>query len=125
MLTDYAFYAAEYHGTLTEAEFNAAYGDAYAELLSRTAGAALTAPAAMTNAVQRCLCALADIFSGYKKAVELLPRGVATLSNDGLTVATGGAMVTVQSPTQAQNEEIASICARYLQYPMNLMSRWI
>ena len=125
MITDYAYYTGVYHGKQDEAAFTAAVDDAYAEIMSRTSGAAATAPAGMADAVKRSVCAVADILIDYRRATELLPRGVATISNDGLTVATGGAMVTVQSPVQARNEEIAEVCARYLQYPVNLMSRWI
>ena len=41
--TDYAYYTA-HGGKLPEADYNASVHDAYAEILSQTNGAALTAP---------------------------------------------------------------------------------
>ena len=120
--TDYAYYTAN-GGRLPEADYNASVNDAYAEILSQTNGAALTAPQEMQDAVKQCECALVDVVAGYKATAAALPKGIGSISNDGFTVSvgTGGGA----SIIKAEAQERATVCARYLQWPVNLMCRWL
>lgn len=116
---DYAYYTA-HGGTLPEAAYNAAVQDAHAEILTRTHGAAQTAPAEMQDAVKLCECALVDIIAGYKDAVAALPRGLASVSNDGYTVTAGAG-----DTDNVQAKECKTVCERYLAWPVNLLCGWL
>ena len=50
-------------------------------------------------------------------------KGIGSISNDGYTVSvgTGGGV----SILKAEAQERAAVCARYLQWPVNLMCRWL
>lgn len=119
---NYAYYT-EHGGKLPEAVYNASVNDAYAEILSQTNGVALTAPEEMQDAVKMCECALVDVVAGYKDTAAVLPKGIGSISNDGYTVSvgTGGGV----SITKAEAQERAAVCARHLQWPVNLMCRWL
>lgn len=117
--TDYAYYTAN-GGKLPEAAYNASVNDAYAEILSQTGGAALTAPEEMQDAVKLCECALVDVAAGYKDTAAVLPKGIGSISNDGYTVSVGSGSV-----SEAEAKERAAVCARYLGWPINLMCRWL
>ena len=119
---DYAVYTA-HGGKLPEAVYNASVNDAYTEILSQTNGAALTAPEEMQDAVKLCECALVDVVAGYKDTAAALPKGIGSISNDGYTVSvgTGGGV----SILKAEAQERAAVCARHLQWPVNLMCRWL
>ncbi|MDL2273445.1 hypothetical protein LJC34_02720 [Oscillospiraceae bacterium OttesenSCG-928-G22] len=118
---DYTFYT-QHGGQLSEAVYNAAVDDAHAEILSQTNGAAQTAPEVMQEAVKLCECKLVDAIAAYKDAAALLPKGVGSISNDGYSVSMGTGSA---SPLKAEAQERAAICARYLQWPVNLMCRWL
>lgn len=117
--SDYAFYAA-HGGRLTEDVFLAAVDDAHAEILSQTNGRAAAAPETMREAVKLCECKLVDCIAAYAAGAALIPKGIASVSNDGYAVSTGSG-----SPLQAETQERHTICARYLQWPVNLMCRWL
>jgi hypothetical protein len=120
--TDYAFYR-DHGGKLTETAYTASVYDAHAEILSQTNGAALTAPESMQEAVKLCECALVDVVAGYKDTAAVLPKGIGSISNDGYTVSVGaGGGVSI---LKAEAQERAAGCARYLQWPVNLMCRWL
>lgn len=121
---NYAYYLAQ-GGNLPMAEYDAAVDGAYAEILSQTSGAALNAPPVMLEPIKRCECALVDVIAGYQRTAEILPRGVLSVNNDGFSVSTGSASVNGRSITQTEAEERATVCARHLQWPMNLMCRWL
>lgn len=120
--SDYTFYK-EHGGQLSEAAYNASVDDAHAEILSQTNGKAQNAPEEMQEAVKLCECALVDVIAGYKDTAAILPRGIASVSNDGYSVSarSGGSSTVAKSEAQ----ERAAICARYLQWPVNLMCRWL
>lgn len=120
--TDYAYYTAN-GGKLPEAAYNTSVNDAYVEILSQTNGAALTAPEEMQDAVKLCECALVDVVAGYKDTAAALPKGIGSISNDGYTVSVGTGGGASILKTEAQ--ERAAVCARYLQWPVNLMYRWL
>lgn len=122
--SDYAFYR-ENGGQLSEATYRAYVHDAYAEILSQTNGAALSAPSSMQDSVKRCECALVDTIAGYKDTAALVPKGVTSVNNDGLNVSTGSGSVNNKSLVQAEAEERADICTRHLQWPVNLMNGWL
>lgn len=119
--TDYAFYTAN-GGKLTETTYNASVNAARAEILSQTNGAALTAPEEMRDAVKRCECALVDVVASYKDAAATLPKGIGSISNDGYTVSVGAGGAAI---IKAEAQERAAVCAQYLQWPVNLMCRWM
>lgn len=121
--TDYAYYTA-HGGKLPEADYNASVHDAYAEILSQTNGAALTAPEEMQDAVKLCECALVDVVAGYKDTATVLPKGIGSISNDGYTVSVGTGTGGV-SILKAEAQERVTVCARHLQWPVNLMCRWL
>ncbi len=118
--SDYAFYIA-HGGKLSEAAYTAVVDEAHAEILSQTNGAANTAPASMLDNVKLCECRLVDTITAYQQGAALLPKGVGSISNDGYSVAMG----TGANPMQAEAKERRAICARYLQWPENLMCRWL
>lgn len=117
---DYAYYTA-HGGKLPEAAYNASVNDAYAEILSQTGGAALTAPREMQDAVKLCECALVDVVAGYQETAKMLPKGIGSVSNDGYTVS----VVAADGVSTAETKERAAVCAQYLQWPVNLMCRWL
>lgn len=117
--SDYDYYV-QHGGKLSEADYDASVDDAHAEILSQTNGAANTAPESMQDNVKLCECALVDMIAAYKQAAEMLPRGVGSISNDGYSVSLGST-----SPQKAEAQERGAICARYLQWPVNLMCRWL
>lgn len=119
--SDYAFYK-EHGGQLSETVYNSVVDDAHAEILSQTNGAAQTAPEAMQDAVKLCECKLVDSLAAYNAAAALLPKGVGSISNDGYSVSMGSGNA---SPQQAEAADRRAICARYLQWPVNLMCRWL
>ncbi len=119
---NYTYYVAN-GGKLPEDAYIASVNDAYAEILSQTNGAALTVPEEMQDAVKRCECALVDVVAGYKDTAAALPKGIGSISNDGYTVSVGtGGGAPIQ---KAEAQERAAVCARYLQWPVNLMCRWL
>lgn len=117
--TDYTFYK-DHGGKLYEVDYNAVVDDAYTEIISQTNGMA-GAVSGMTEAVKLCECALIDVIASYKKGATLLPKGIGNVSNDGLSVSAGNSELTT---AQAESLDRRVICARYLQYPVNLMCRW-
>lgn len=120
--TDYTDYIG-YGGQLPHDAYYASVDEAYEEILSQTNGAALTAPKEMQEAVKLCECALVDVVAGYKDTAAAIPKGIGSISNDGYTVSVGtgdGA-----SMLKAEAQERTAICARYLQWPVNLMCRWL
>lgn len=119
--SDYEFYTA-HGGNLPIAVYNAVVDDAHAEIISQTNGWATTAPEVMQDAVKLCECALVDTIAAYKDGAALLPKGVGSISNDGYSVTTGSGAA---NPLQTEAKERHAICARYLQCPVNLMSRWL
>lgn len=118
---DYTFYKS-HGGKLPETAYDAAVDDAYAEIVSQTNGMALTAPDGMTEAVKLCECALVDIIASYQEGAELLPKGVGSVNNDKFSVSSGNGELTT---AQTEARDRYTVCARYLQWPVNLMNRWV
>lgn len=118
---DFAYYTA-HGGKLTETAYNASVYEAYAEILSQTNGAALTAPEEMQDAVKQCECALVDVVAGYKDTAAALPKGISSINNDGYTVSAGAGGASI---LRAEAQERAAVCVQYLQWPENLMCRWL
>lgn len=119
--SDYAFYKA-HGGKLSEAVYNSVVDDAHAEIISQTNGRAANAPEDMRLTVKLCECALVDTIAAYKEGAAQLPKGVGSISNDGYSVTMGSGAA---NPLQAEPKERRAICARYLQWPVNLMCRWL
>lgn len=119
--SDYAFYQ-DHGGKLPEEAYLAVVEDAYAEILSQTNCVAQAYPAEMEDALKLCECALVDSIDSYKRGTELLPRGVASVNNDGLMVSAGSGGLTAYVEEASERHRI---CARYLQAPVNLMCRWL
>ena len=118
--SDFDFYRDEYHGKLTEDQYNASKHEAKATILSETLSRAANAPEMMKEAVKLCECALVDILHSHKKSREILPSGITSVSNDGYSVTAGS---TNRPNTEAA--ELRAMCAKFLQTPVNLMCRWI
>ena len=102
-------------GSLTEEEYNSVIHRAYAEILSQTNGMALTAWEHMSEPIQMCECELVDVFHSYNESSNLMPKGISTISNDSYSISRNAS---------DEKTEIYKICAKYLQYPVNLMCRW-
>ena len=117
--SDFDFYQ-EHGGRLSEAEYKAVVDDAHAEILSQTNGSALSAPTDMLRAIKLCECRLVDVIEAYRTAEEFIPKGVGSVTNDKLSISAG-----TESPQKAENRERKAVCVRYLQWPVNLMNRWI
>ncbi len=115
----YQFYI-ENGGKLSEEVYNSTVGEACAEILQQTNGAALRAPSGMQEAVKLCECALVDTIAGYRETATIMPKGADSVNNDGLAIALGGRALPIQAV-----REINTVCARFLQWPVNLMCRWI
>jgi len=118
--SDFIFYRDEFHGRLTEDIYNANVNDAYTEILSQTNGRALTASENMQRSIKICECALVDIIAAYKATTKQLPRGIASVTNDKYSVSVGS-----DSIIKSELKERKVICTRYLQFPVNLMYRWL
>lgn len=118
---DYTFYT-EHGGKLTKAAYTASVYEAHTEILSQTNGAASTAPAEMMEPVKLCECALVDVIASYKETAAILPGGVTSVSNDSYSVTTGNGNNSILKTEAAAR---AAVCTRYLQWPVNLMCRWI
>jgi hypothetical protein len=116
--TDYAYYTM-HGGQLDEATYLAVVDDAHAEILLQTNGRASAAPASMQDAVKVCECKLIDVIAAYKKSAALLPKGINSVNNDGYSISAGADL------SQSEVREKQSVCARYLQQPVNLMCRWL
>jgi hypothetical protein len=116
--SDFAFYHDVFGGKLDIGAYEAAARAAHAEMLSRTNGMADKAPAEMHEALMLCECELVDVIDAWKAPV--LPRGAGSVSNDGYSVSMGAG-----APDKEEARERAATCARYLQWPVNLMCGWI
>jgi len=121
--SDFAFYENVYRGKLSEDEYGASVRRAYAEILSQTNSAAISAPESMTEAVKLCECELVDVIDSYKKSAALLPGGIGSVSNDGYSVSSKSSTGAEIASMEARDRHEA--CARYLQQPVNLMCRWL
>ncbi|NLL92514.1 MAG: hypothetical protein GX222_08935 [Ruminococcaceae bacterium] len=117
---DYAFYV-EKGGKLSESVYNSVVNEAYAEIIFQTNGAALRAGTEMLENVKMCECALVDIIAAYRESNNMIPKGATGITNDGYSVSFGNE----STNKKAEMQERRYICKRYLQYPENLMCRWI
>ncbi|MFV0351425.1 MAG: hypothetical protein ACK5JF_03825 [Oscillospiraceae bacterium] len=118
--SDYDFYKSV-GGALTEAEYNASVHEAKYEIDFRTFERAATAPAEMAEKIKMCECKLVDAIHSYKKTYELLPNGIASISNDGFSVSAGARADSGTSTASAEQSAYQSICLKYLSLPINLM----
>ncbi len=112
--SSYEFYRDEYYGKLNQEEYTAAARKASTLIMSATNGLAVNLEAVMQDNLAMCECELADAIYGYDQA----PKGVSSVNNDGYSV------TYVDREAYAQNAYM-QICRRYLQYPVNLMCRWL
>jgi len=115
---DHEFYR-ENGGRLTEQEYNAVAGRAYAEIVSRTQGAATNAPEEMKDLVKMCECEMIELFHSHDQAKEMLPVGISSASNDRLSV------TSESGHSSGLEAGLNATCAKYLQFPVNLMCRWV
>ena len=111
----FLFYRQVFRGKLTEAEYSASVNRAYAEIVSQTNGQALRASEAMSRQIQMCECEIVDVMHSFSK----FDGGVTSINNDGFSVSRSA------NAHASESEIVHQICARYLQCPENLMSRWI
>lgn len=108
------YYHGAFCGTLSEEAYTRLAVKAAGEINRRTLGRAKTDPAGMAGALRDCECELAEALASFEVAYALLPKGINSIGNDGLSVSAGGREV-------AQNAEIRAICQKYLMEPENLM----
>ncbi len=109
----YEKYVKNHRGVLSEEQYGAVVEQAYAEIISQTAGRALQAPE-MEMRLCMCECALADALHEFAQ----VPSGVASVSNDGYGMH-------FERRSDEQKSVLCGICTRWLQWPINLMSRWL
>jgi hypothetical protein len=132
--SSFEFYKDEWRGNLSEDEYDQFVGRAYDEIMSQTNNRALAGGVntcgcsktertdLMEQNIKLCECALTDLFAGYANTEQMLPKGVTSIDNDGYKISAGSGGMSISS-TEAK--EIATICTRYLQVPVNLMDRWL
>ena len=105
-------------GRLTKEAYNSVIHRAYAEILSQTNGTALTAWERMSIPIQLCECELVDVFHSYDESSNLIPKGISSVTNDSYSISRN-------ATASDEKTEIHKICSKYLQYPVNLMCRWV
>ena len=115
------YYHAEYHGTMGEGVYTKQAIKAAGEINRRTYGRAKTAPADMADALRDCECELVDALASFDASFALLPKGISSINNDGLSVATSYGSSKTDSREAAQGAEVRAICQKYLLEPVNLM----
>lgn len=115
------YYHVAYHGTLSETEYARMAIQAAGEINRRTFGRAKTAPADMADALRDCECELVDALASFAKSYALLPKGINSINNDGLSVSTSYGSSKTDSREAGERAEIRGICQKYLLFPVNLM----
>lgn len=118
--SDWDFYQNTYHGKLSEEQYQTAVGKAYYEIMSVTSGRAGNVEGDKTN-LAMCECELTDVFYKLDDSGAMDTAGITSINNDGYSQSfeSGDARNTYF------RRKIYAICARYLQYPINLMCRWL
>ena len=115
------YYHSEYHGTLAEGDYTRMAIQAYGEINRRTFGRAKSAPADMADALRDCECELVDALASFAQSYALLPKGINSINNDGLSVSTSYGSSNTDSREAGEQAEIRDICQKYLLFPVNLM----
>lgn len=115
------YYSAEYGGKLNEHTYGRLASVAAGEIDRRTFGNAKTAPASMTGKLCACECELVDAFYSFEESEKILPKGLNSMSNDGLSASTSYGSSKTDSREAAKETEIRVVCQRHLLWPKNLM----
>ncbi len=110
------YYSGVWRGTQGETEYARLALWAAGEINSRTFCRSLSAPASMAGALRDCECELVDAMAAHKAADSLLPTGISSINNDGLSVSAGPA-----DRKAAQSAEVQDICRKHLLRPVNLL----
>jgi hypothetical protein len=113
----YAFYTDNYHGSLSESEYNKYSHDAAFEIDRLTFGNATGAPQSMAERLSWAECKVIDLMAadGSVGLTEL--SGVSSVNNDGYGVSFQG------DAAAAHRREIESTARKFLTFPVNLMYR--
>lgn len=106
----YSFYKDDYHGRLSEDEYLTYVQRARAEILSVITIDPNSVPSMKDN-LSFCECELVDAYSKLDSQ-----EGILSENNDGLAV--------TYDKTFAKSQ-YREICNKHLQYPYNLMCRWL
>lgn len=110
-------------GQLDEATFQRVLPDAQYTVSMFTLGRSEEPPENMQKRVKDCLCAMVDLRQGYRESEELLPRGIGSTNNAGLSVSRS---VRNGSTAEAdEQQDYDALCRKYLTRPVNLMYRGI
>lgn len=115
------YYHGEYHGNLSEGVYTRQAIKAAAEINQRTFGRAKAAPAYMADALRDCECELVDALASFEASYALLPMGIASINNDGLSVSANSGNANIGGREATQRAEVRAICQKYLMAPENLM----
>lgn len=118
------YYSGDYGGKLSKEQYDRNSVKAMFEIDSRTYNKSRTAPESMSAALRDCECELADAVQNFIELYAMLPKGIASVSNDGISVsATTKNAADGQATTE--EEEYRAICLRHLTRPVNLMYRGV
>lgn len=111
----FEIYAGEYHGKLSEDNYDAAVNKAHAEIVSRTNGRALTAGQPMKDNLSMCECEMVDAVHSF----SLVPKGISSENTDGRSVTYGGR--NSNDGLTGEADTFSEICGRWLRFPENLL----
>ena len=116
-IVDHDYYVGK-GGKLSLEEFTALLKDAVYTVDYITFGRIQNPPGSMVERVKDCICAVIDEMHREQQTADLLPRGIASINNDGYSVSRGAE--SVHGGDAAQSAYIA-ICRKYLTRPVNLL----
>ena len=111
----FEYYQSEYHGGLTEELYLASVNKAYAEIVSRTSGAALGTDESMTDNLALCECEMVDAVHSFGE----VPKGISSENTDGRSVTYGGR--NSNDGLSGEGDTYAEICSRWLRFPQDLL----
>lgn len=110
-------------GQLDEATFQRVLPDAQYTVSMFTLGRSEEPPESMKERVKACLCAMVDLRHNYRESEELLPHGIGSVNNDGLSVSRSARNGSTAEADEQQDYD--ALCRKYLTRPVNLMYRGI
>ena len=115
------YYRDTYHGTLGEGDYSRMAIRAAGEINQRTFGRAQTAPGEMAGALCDCECELVDALTSFDQSYALIPQGISSIANDGLSATTSVGTSRTDSREDILNSQVRQICRKYLLRPVNLL----
>lgn len=115
------YYSTTHHGTAAENEYLRLAHKAAGEINNRTFERAAFAREFMKIPLCNCECELVDALHTFEKTAVLVPEGIASISNDGLSVTVDTNNALQNSRLAAMEHKAQSICRKHLLRPVNLL----